>query len=232
VPYIFLGLFLLGAFVGCAATYFENCRPAKREAAVANRDGFDAFMEITDVRQQASRDLDDLRMQMSSEFEQQRSQMESEFEQQRSQMESEFEQQRSQIDGELRSANQRHATARDACRLAVARYVIARLIGKLQELICVLRQPWYERLDDDMIQLLDDFAKAESEIDPYDQRLASMLAHSGRALEFTVHPENGPSVTAATNPTDTAGALRKQCRQVAAELEAWLHGNPVPDLDA
>jgi hypothetical protein len=221
VPYIFLGLFLLGAFVGCAATYFENCRPAKREAAVAKRDGFDAFMEITDVRQQASRDLDDLRMQMSSEFEQQRSQMESEFEQQRS-----------QIDGELRSANQRHATARDACRLAVARYVIARLIGKLQELICVLRQPWYERLDDDMIQLLDDFAKAESEIDPYDQRLASMLAHSGRALEFTVHPENGPSVTAATNPTDTAGALRKQCRQVAAELEAWLHGNPVPDLDA
>jgi hypothetical protein len=178
-------------------------------------------MEITDIRQQASRDLGNLRMQMSSEFEQQRSQMDSEFEQQRTQM-----------DSELRSANQRHATARDACRLAETRFVIARLIGKLQELICVLRQPWYEQLDDDMIQLLDDFAKAESEIDPYDQRLASMLAHSGRALEFTVHPENGPSVTAATNPTDTAGALRKQCRRIAAELEAWLHGNPVPDLDA
>jgi len=221
VPYTFLGLFLLGAFVGCAATYLENCRPAKREAAAAKKDAFDAFMEITDIRQQASRDLGNLRMQMSSEFEQQRSQMDSEFEQQRTQM-----------DSELRSANQRHATARDACRLAVTRFVIARLIGKLQELICVLRQPWYEQLDDDMIQLLDDFAKAESEIDPYDQRLASMLAHSGRALEFTVHPENGPSVTAATNPTDTAGALRKQCRRIAAELEAWLHGNPVPDLDA
>jgi hypothetical protein len=56
-----------------------------------------------------------------------------------------------------------------------------------------------------------------------------MLAHSGRALEFTVHPENGPSVTAATNPTDTAGAT-SQAMQAGSqhELEAWLHGNPVP----
>jgi hypothetical protein len=122
----------------------------------------------------------------------------------------------------LSAAEERHRAALNVCRIAETQFQLARVVGQLQQLICVLEKK-HETLHEVIARLLDTFESASSHIDEHDPDFASKLAATPRELELVLYPQRGSSASAADDESmGTIAALERSARLTAARLDTWI----------